>query len=76
MLKGTSVMQIRTSTTTLFAVIVGTLFSFDSVAQPMDPPRLILQVTVDQLRGDLPARYYDRFGDGGFRYLMDEGTWY
>ncbi len=44
--------------------------------QPQDPPRLILQITVDQLRGDLPARYYDRFGEGGFRYLMDEGTWY
>ena len=39
-------------------------------------PRLILQVTVDQLRGDLPGRYRDRLGDGGFRYLMEKGTWY
>ncbi len=72
----TPVMQVRRSATTLFVAIAATLLSFHAVAQPMEPPRLILQVTVDQLRGDLPARYYDRFGDGGFRYLMDEGTWY
>ena len=34
-----------------------------------DKPKLILQITVDQLRGDLPTRYYDRLGDGGFKYL-------
>jgi predicted AlkP superfamily pyrophosphatase or phosphodiesterase len=36
-------------------------------------PKLILQITVDQLRGDLPTRYYDRLGDGGFRYLWETG---
>jgi predicted AlkP superfamily pyrophosphatase or phosphodiesterase len=39
-------------------------------------PRLVLQITVDQLRGDLPARYTDRLTDGGLHYLMEEGTWY
>ncbi|MFT7484242.1 MAG: hypothetical protein ACI9F9_000082 [Candidatus Paceibacteria bacterium] len=39
-------------------------------------PRLVLQITVDQLRGDLPLRMLDRFGEGGFRYLMDEGMHY
>ena len=39
-------------------------------------PRLVLQITVDQLRGDLPGRFADRLGDGGFRYLMEKGTWY
>jgi predicted AlkP superfamily pyrophosphatase or phosphodiesterase len=39
-------------------------------------PRLILQITVDQLRGDLPFRYFDRFGEGGFRYLIEEWTVY
>jgi len=39
-------------------------------------PKLVLQITVDQLRGELPRRYADRFGEGGFRYLMDEGTVY
>jgi predicted AlkP superfamily pyrophosphatase or phosphodiesterase len=39
-------------------------------------PRLILQITVDQLRGDLPLRVMDRLPEGGFRYLMEQGTWY
>ena len=43
---------------------------------PDAPPRLVLQITVDQLRGDLPFRYYDRFGEGGFRYLIEQGTIY
>jgi len=41
-----------------------------------EKPKLILQVTVDQLRGDLPTRYYDRLGEGGFRYLWEEGIVY
>ena len=43
---------------------------------PADKPRLILQITVDQLRGDLPDRYVKRFGKDGFRYLMEKGTHY
>ena len=39
-------------------------------------PRLILQITVDQLRGDLPTRFLDRLGKGGFRYLLENGTHY
>jgi len=40
------------------------------------PPRLILQITVDALRGDLPRRFASVLGDGGFRYLMDQGIDY
>src|SRR5512134_1822612 len=39
-------------------------------------PKLILQITVDQLRGDLPGRFLKNMGDGGFRYLMQQGVWY
>lgn len=39
-------------------------------------PRLVLQITVDQLRGDLPTRYYGRLGNGGFRYLWESGVVY
>lgn len=39
-------------------------------------PKLVLQVTVDGLRGDLLDRYKHNFGEGGFRYLMDQGTHY
>jgi predicted AlkP superfamily pyrophosphatase or phosphodiesterase len=39
-------------------------------------PKLILQITVDQLRGDLPTRYYERLGEGGFKYLWETGIVY
>ena len=39
-------------------------------------PKLVLQITVDQLRGDLPMRFRDRLGTGGFRYLLENGTHY
>ncbi len=44
--------------------------------EPASPPRLVLQITVDQLRGDLPTRFRDRLGKGGFRYLLEQGTHY
>jgi predicted AlkP superfamily pyrophosphatase or phosphodiesterase len=39
-------------------------------------PKLVLQITVDQFRGDLPTRYWDRLGQGGLRYLLEKGTHY
>jgi predicted AlkP superfamily pyrophosphatase or phosphodiesterase len=39
-------------------------------------PKLVLQITVDQFRGDLPTRYLDRLGQGGLRYLLEQGTYY
>ena len=41
-----------------------------------EKPKLILQITVDQFRGDLPTRYYERLGQGGLRYLLDQGVVY
>lgn len=38
--------------------------------------KLILQTTVDQLRGDLPTRFYDRLGEGGFKCLWESGIVY
>ena len=47
-----------------------------SLAAETEMPKLVLQLTVDQLRGDLPTRYRDRLGEGGFRYLLDRGIHY
>jgi len=41
-----------------------------------EKPKLVLQITIDQMRGDFPMRYKDRLGEGGFRYLMEQGTHY
>jgi predicted AlkP superfamily pyrophosphatase or phosphodiesterase len=50
--------------------------AFPSSAQEKKKPRLVLQITVDQLRGDLPHRYYSEFGEGGFRYVYEQGVVY
>jgi hypothetical protein len=41
-----------------------------------ETPKLILQITVDQLRSDLPKRYMSKMGDGGFKYLYTQGIVY
>jgi len=39
-------------------------------------PKLVVQITIDQLRGDMPMRFKDRLGEGGFKYLLEKGTHY
>ena len=36
-------------------------------------PRLVVGIVVDQMRREYLDRFYDRFGDGGFRRMMQEG---
>ncbi len=63
---------------TLCLTVALAILSFGLQAQDFDAvqPKLVLQITVDQLRGDLPTRFLDRLGEGGFRYLLDNGTYY
>ncbi|WP_294948951.1 alkaline phosphatase family protein [Sulfurivirga sp.] len=42
-------------------------------ASKTEPPRLVLQITVDQLRGDLIGRYGAGMGKDGFYYLLSHG---
>ncbi len=37
---------------------------------------LVVQITVDQFRGDIPLRFKNHFGPNGFRYLMEQGVYY
>lgn len=54
-----------------------TLMAVSDNAQSSEPPvRLVLQITVDQLRGDLIDRYSHHLGDGGFQWLRDTGVDY
>jgi len=45
-------------------------------AQDQNDVRLVLQITVDGLRRDLLDRYRQRFSQGGFRYLLESGTFF
>lgn len=53
------------------------LAPFAASAQTLERPvRLVLQITVDQLRGDLIDRYAAGFGTNGFRRLLKDGAFY
>ena len=61
-----------------FHAIVLSLFtvSFCSSAyqDQKERPKLIVQITVDQLRGDMPQRYLAKMGEDGFKYLFSQGV--
>lgn len=48
-----------------------------TTAQPprrdLDRPRLVVGIVIDQMRWDYLYRYYDRFGETGFKRLINEG---
>ena len=61
----------------LYAALIGAglMVATSGTAQTTSkPPRLVLQITVDQLRADLIARYSQGYGDGGFNYLLRNGA--
>lgn len=58
---------------TLFFIIAAALTPAANSKQSNDDIRLVLQLTVDGLRADLLNRYADRFGEGGFRHLKQNG---
>jgi len=42
-------------------------------AQPLPRPKLVVGLVVDQMRWDFLYRYYERYGNGGFKRLLNEG---
>ncbi len=60
----------------LIALGVGSALFAPGILATEAPPKLVLQITVDALRGDLPQRYRHNMEEGGFNYLLDEGVHY
>ncbi len=64
--------------TELFAVIL-LMWAMQVVARPSPPasrevPRVVLGIVVENMRPDYIDRYWDKFGDGGFRKLVNGGS--
>ena len=55
------------------AVSMASLGCAESMATGADRPKLVVGIVVDQMRWDYLYRYYDLYGEGGFKRLMDEG---
>jgi predicted AlkP superfamily pyrophosphatase or phosphodiesterase len=41
--------------------------------QTISRPKLVVGIVIDQMRWDFLYRYYSRYGDGGFKRLLNEG---
>lgn len=57
----------------LAAVAFMCLGAAESVAGGLERPRLVVGIVVDQMRWDYLYRYYNLYGDGGFKRMMNEG---
>lgn len=56
------------------AFFVFTLLSINALTQNALPrPKLVVGVVVDQMRWDYLYRYYNRYGNDGFRRILKEG---
>lgn len=56
-------------------VVASNLISYGSLAQitPTKKPKIIVGLMVDQMRWDYLYKYQERYGDGGFKRLLDQG---
>ena len=65
---------------TVFMLMLVTVFTGPANAETKQTdsqnPKLVVMIVVDQLRADLISRLKHRYGEGGFRYLLDSGVWF
>lgn len=58
----------------VFMGLVSTGFSQQRMSIPSEKPKLIVEIIVSQMRYDYIHRYWDKFGEGGFKLLVNEGA--
>jgi len=60
----------------LISSLIATIFVVSHLPAQQQVPKLLVYITVDQLRGDYIEYFYHTFGDHGFKRLMNEGVVY
>jgi len=67
----------RISSLAACAMSLSMLFPFQSQAQAQkaahETPKLVVGIMVDQMRSDYIQKYWDKFGEDGFKRLVNEG---
>jgi predicted AlkP superfamily pyrophosphatase or phosphodiesterase len=58
----------------LIIVFGSSLYAQKSSRIPSEKPKLIVGIVVEQMRYDFIYKYLDKFGEGGFKRLLNEGT--
>ena len=58
----------------VFIPLFSVLQSYGQTSTPgLSRPKLVVGIVVDQMRWDYLYRYYNRYGEGGFKRLINEG---
>src|SRR5688572_819438 len=58
----------------IILLIILIFVSFGGYAQPIQRPKLVVGIVIDQMRWDYLYRYYERYADnGGFKRLLNSG---
>lgn len=57
----------------LFFSVVGLKAQQKSEKEPFTRPKLVVGIVVDQMRYDYLVRFYDKYGDDGFKRMINEG---
>jgi Type I phosphodiesterase / nucleotide pyrophosphatase len=60
--------------TAVICFIHAVSFSQEYKSIPPEKPKLIVGIVIDQLRYDFIDRFWDKFGDGGFKKMIQGGT--
>lgn len=50
-----------------------TFFSLNAQTKKLERPKLVVGLVVDQMRWDYLYKYYDRYGEDGFKRMLTEG---
>lgn len=61
-------------TLALFIGLSNSLYPQQRMSIPSERPKLIVEIIVSQMRYDYIHRYWDKFGDDGFKLLVNEGA--
>jgi predicted AlkP superfamily pyrophosphatase or phosphodiesterase len=59
--------------TVIFVTLSTASFSQDNSKNALERPKLVVGIVVDQMRWDYLYRYYDRYGNDGFKRILNEG---
>lgn len=59
----------------LLSLIISSLVGFSQKQKEKknEKPKLVIGIVVDQMRYDYLTRYWDKYGEGGFKKLINEG---
>lgn len=54
-------------------LLIGISLAFGQIKNTNERPKLVVGIVVDQMRWDYLYKYYDRYGEGGFKRMLNEG---